>query len=337
MRDRVSIFTNPRTILSGKFNYKETYQTFLRSTNQKKEAAEVLRLLGDSIGKYIFPKDKTSNIVDLGCADGVPGLHYLKTLNPTGLCNYIGVENNDDFTKDASLALSSSPLINDFSLINEDPFSGLLSFNKALASKKFAAVLISHAAYSINDPAKCELILKDISNLIAPTGLAIFLHEKYVENQFQYFRFKYGNFRVNDIAEKFELAAINSQSNQFQPIQFDSSLVFSPLSDEHWEAMKYPSQYNQINNVNFIANLERLSFIVQRDFLEMELDGSLSSYIEEVRAVIHNNNNQLDITNQLQVFTAQNCIITAEITRATNNLDQELKGNRPGYRLGAYE
>lgn len=317
--------------MKGKFDYRETFETFLKSTTQKQDTADVLKIFAAQLHEYIFPDNRFVNIADLGCADGTSCIRYLNAMNPHASYHYVGIDINEKYINyDAPEVLSQNSMIKSFQLINADIFSGQLAERTELSEIKFDLIFVSHAAYHINDPLKCGSLLNDLANILAPTGIAILLHETAFKDQIQYYRSKYGNFPAFDIASELKNTANKMLENPFECLQFMSTLKFTSISNNLWESIKNPGEYVKYKNIpGFIENLEKLAFIVQRDFTDMIEDEKLVKYIDEIKAAIIPDN-KLSEPTQLQIVASKDCKIVPEIHKAIENLKYEINQNFNG-------
>lgn len=290
-------------VLEGKFDYNEAFKAFLAATNQKAQTADI-------VGRFLNQlqqrnKETTNNnlikVADIGCADGAACLGYIQSLHCNRDFEYMGIDINDKFLEDAQNKLSAEPLIKKASLINGDILLDGLESIPAEQHHSFDVIFISHLAYYLQNADYSLQLMKNMSTLLNENGMAIFLHE----DSTYHFRSTYNSNYKNVNAPKMlrESAEVLENQAQFNEISFTSSLNFKKMSDEQWEAIKNPALYKKFSTLpDMIDNLNKLSFIVQCDLMTLFEEGSLSSYINEMKQILTQNNYCFDLKTTMQVL-----------------------------------
>ncbi|STX59194.1 methyltransferase domain-containing protein [Legionella geestiana] len=312
-------------ILDGKFDYNSAFAAFLAATEQKKQTASMVGLLADKLQKrnVLLKNSESIKVADLGCADGTTCLGYLHNMaHPAGF-EYIGFDINDRFIQEANAAISNCALIKKYELIKEDVLAGILSAHPSVHPHSMDLIFISHLAYYLKDEAYCKLFLTDILSLLNNSGIAIFLHE----DSTYYFRKTYNTSYTNSSAPsllKNTAADVLKIAGQFNEISFSSKLHFAEMSDELWQAASTPVRYKEyVDNQDFIDNLNKMSFIVQCDLSRLAHEGSLSSFLHDLRGILEANNNSFNLETSMQVLVSPENIYAKEIDAALREMERD--------------
>lgn len=312
-----------RSILSGIFNYDETFTSFLESTDQKRETAAIIGSFSDKLikNKAFLSEKRTVKIMDIGCANAKTGIKYIHKINEQSDhlpgFEYVGIDTHSHFLKEAKSKLSTEPLIKKYSLVHSDALSGNLKKRKEFAHELFDFIFISHTAYYLRNELSCRAFLGDIIKLLSTCGIAVFLHE----DSTCYFRSTYNKHHFKNVSTPLliEQSArlVNKSFNQFKSIRFTSKLNFPLLNNDLWEAMKKPEKYLAFSRLpNFTKTLELLAFIVQRDLHSLKKEGLLPNYVDDIKEAVSANNNCLDLQTHMQIIVAPDCVLRHKIVQS---------------------
>ncbi len=315
-------------ILQGLFDYNESFDAFLKGTAQKKETALVVGYFAKKLqeAQIQFTNQEPIEVADLGCADSFTCLEYLKKMNYEPGFNYLGIDTNQKFLQEANIKLSNEGLIKKYTLMNDNALSGCLAEKEALSSLVFDLIFVSHTAYYIKDLLSGRNFLEDINKLLAKeSGIAIFLHE----DSTYYFRSTYNPNQFNTISAPalLEKSAeeLTTNSIQLTSINFHSKLHFSHLEEELWEHLKTPSNYSTFaDNPAFVDTLKKLAFIVQCDLKALAERGSLSPYIDDIKTILQNNDNCLNLQTCMQTLVAPQCVNDKKIAMILREMEKEI-------------
>lgn len=320
-------------VITGRFNYQESYAAFQKDTTQLEDTARIIGIFVDRLKKYrFFQKEKELvNVADIGCNDGVACLRYLKTISDKPKFNYFGIDIEETSLQKTGRLLLSCKIINKLILIKGDAFDGKIRQKKEFAAAPFDLIFVSHSAYYVKrqrDPRSISehtSFILDISNLLSKNGVAILVHG----NSFYSLRKRYGVSDARDTPYLLEQAMCSSDLNQLQSVKFTSRLNFIEMDDSLWDAMKYPDKYILYkNHFNFVDTLEKISFIINFDFIDMEKKGILPKFIDEIKEIITKNDHAFPITSSLQVIVSPHCSLTHKIAKALQETEDEILHSR---------
>lgn len=316
---------NPQAIISGKFNYEESFKIFLESTTQKSDSAHCISFFINKLLKSDNFKGMNDplNILDVGCANGSSCLLYLSNVNYHEF-NYFGIDISEHYLSEARLLLSGQPRFKSVVTEKVDAFNGELANTGIFFERSFDIIFVSHSAYHM-DPKNYQIFIKDMQKLLTNNGVVIFLHQKLVDNSFAYFGMKYGAFSSDDAPLLLNEALNEQKMKCFQHIEFISKFNYGLIAEYYWDLFKDPENYHKyVNHENFVNLLNRLAFMVQRDFIEMIPSGVLSMFLDETRKVLNTNNNCIDMVSYFQVIASplnENC---QKIERTINETMEEV-------------
>jgi hypothetical protein len=316
------------SILEGYFNYNEAFSAFVKGTCQKKDTASIVGVFAKKLQKAqgSLYKNQPIKVADIGCADSVTCLQYLKKMDYRPGFDYFGIDTNQKFLQEAKIILSHEPIIKKHALVNSDALSGRLTQEKEFASALFELIFVSHTAYYIKDVLSGRRFLEDTIKLLSKkSGIAVFLHE----DSTHYFRSTYNKKQFNtlstpDLLEK-SAQGLVTNSNQLKSLSFTSKLHFLPLEEDLWEAAKYPKYYKEFaHNSDFIDTLKKLAFIVQCDLIGLAESGTLTRYIDEMKDILSNNDNCFDLVTRMQILAAPQCAFYHKIAMLLKETEKEI-------------
>ncbi|KTD33851.1 hypothetical protein Lnau_2143 [Legionella nautarum] len=295
-------------IAEGIFDYKDAFEAFLKATDQKNHTAKIVGAFASNLKKReVLFNDDRIKVADLGCADSTTCMGYLTKMECPGGFDYLGFDINDKFLEEAEAILSRSAVIKKHVLIKKDVLVGELSASHLVSPKSIDLVFVSHLAYYLKDEEYGKQFVKNILNLLNDKGIAIFLHE----DSTYYFRSTYNCNYKNSSAPsllKSSVTGLLKMPEQFNDISFTSKLHFAEMSEELWQAAKDPSLYKKFAYIpSFLDNLNKLSFIVQCDLSKLAHEGSLESFVNEMRHTLETNNYTFNLVTRMQILvTAEN-------------------------------
>ncbi len=267
---------------NGKFNYRQTFNTFVSSTPQKEDTAKVM---GD-VAYFMkenginFSNQTEINVGDFGCADAKTGVQLLNKMmkhfntnnnnNNNNISqsadvlqnlqnyrlssngsrakikvNYLGIDLIGNFFEEATKNLSRADDIKKFTLIHGSALDGNVSKRKEFIESPIHILLFLHTGYYLGcKQSAYEKFMKDMHKVLKKDqGIAFCAHEK---SGTLYFRQKYNQKKFGDISTSMFLeicAAKQKGYNQSNSIEFTSQLNFQRLPNDLWEAMKNPKRY----------------------------------------------------------------------------------------------
>ena len=312
----------------GEFDYKKAYTTFFNDTTEVLDAKRIISCFFKKIkNQSVYAHSKEPlNITDIGCSDGQTSLGYLKSLEYKHGFNYYGIDINKPSLNEAQKLLLLDKSIKNLSLINQDAFDEDITKMKEFEGKKFDLIFVSHSAYFIGYTDDFKSIvphskfISDISNLLSEKGMAFFIHG----NSFFKLRRKYSGVYVRNTPCFLEQAT-PSHLKHLKVLKFNSKLSFEEIDERLWEEIKHPNNYRIYGeNVKFLRTLEKISFIINRSLREMEKEGTLSSFINEIKETVFENHNTFPITSFFQVVVPPSCNFTHQIVKALDETEKDL-------------
>lgn len=302
-------FQGTLQILQGTFDYNQAFSAFLRGTNQKRETGSLVGLFARALQEknILFTGNDTLKVADMGCADSATCLGYFNQMGAAHQFEYTGVDINDQFLEDATAKLKAHPSVNQHTVINGDVLVNGLAAIPEVPLHSFDLIFISHLAYYLKDDVNSQSFVSNMLTLLNDRGMAIFLHE----DSTHYFRSTYNsNYKHINAPELLRESAKGLIDNgaQFNEISFTSELTFDEMTDEQWEVAKDPSRYSDFGHLSgFVDNLNKLAFIVQCDLSKLHQEGSLSSFIDEMKDLLTANHYCFKLTTRMQTLvTPQN-------------------------------
>lgn len=309
-------------ILEGIFDYNSAFAAFLKSTNQKNQTARMVGTFANKLQKkkVLFDSEEIIKVADLGCADSTTCLGYLNQMDCPAGFDYLGFDINDKFLEEAKTFLSNSAVIKKHEIIKNDVLAGNLSSHPSVLPKSIDLIFVSHLAYYLKDKEYGKQFVNDILNLLTDKGVAVFLHE----DSTYYFRSTYNTNYKNSSAPsllKDSASDLLKTPGQFNEVSFTSKLHFAEMSEELWQVTKNPSRYKEFaHHQSFVDNLNKFSFIVQCDLSKLAADGSLASFINEMRSTLESNNYSFDLVTSMQVLVNPQNMYLEEIDMALREM-----------------
>lgn len=314
-------------IVKGLFDYNHAFAAFVSATDQKQHTAMMIGAFTSHLKKMnvLFDNQKTIRVADLGCADSTACLGYLNQIEHTAGFDYLGFDINTKFLTEAEKILSESSMIKKHTLINDDVLAGELSAHPSVQPKSIDLIFASHLAYYLKDEEYGKKFIADMLSLLSDTGIAVFLHE----DSTYYFRSTYNtNYKNSSAPSLLKNSAKNLLEipGQFNELSFTSKLKFEKMSDELWQAAKNPALYKKFAYIpSFISNLQKLSFIVQCDLLKLAEEGSLSSFIHEMKELLEENDHCFNLVTSMQILVTSQNICIAEIDMALRAVENNVE------------
>lgn len=312
-------------IVEGIFDYNSAFAAFLKATDQKKHTAMMVGALAGKLQnkKVLFDSEEIIKVADLGCADSTTCLGYLSQMECPAGFDYLGFDINDKFLEEAEVILSNNADIKKHELIKNDVLSGELSAHSSVQPQSIDLIFISHLAYYLKDEECGKHFAKDILNLLNDKGIAVFLHE----DSTYYFRSTYNTSYKNSSAPsllKSSVSDLLTTPGQFNEMSFTSKLHFAEMSEELWQVAKNPSLYKTVAHIpSFVDNLNKLSFIVQCDLAKLADEGSLASFVNEMKVKLEGNNYSFDLVTHMQVLVNPQNTYIEEINMALREIEND--------------
>lgn len=312
-------------IVNGVFDYNSAFAAFLKATDQKNHTAMMVGALASKLQKkkILFDSEEIVKVADLGCADSTTCLGYLNKMECPAGFNYLGFDINDTFLEEAEETLSNSAVIKKYELIKKDVLSGELSSHPSVQPKSIDLIFVSHLAYYLKDEEYGKKFVNDILNLLNDKGIAFFLHE----DSTYYFRSTYNSSYKNSSAPsllKNSVSDLLKTSGQFNEMLFTSKLHFAEMSEELWQAAKNPCLYKNFAHIpSFIDNLNKFSFIVQCDLAKLADEGSLTSFVNEMKVMLEGNNYSFNLVTSMQLLVSPQNTYIEEIDMALREIEND--------------
>jgi hypothetical protein len=317
--------------------YEDIYPAFKATTDEKKITAKINRTFLNYLAQrgLLLTGDNPAVVADIGCGPCDTLIKYLTgvTFAPGFIVRatdfipeYADVQRGEALQQLAAAQTSGVIKVVEYSVRAGDAFGGklleLLSGpdDGTRMRNAFGIVFASHMMYHAEGSSSAARLIGDVANnLLNPQGVCILYHIANLPGTFQEFRARFGS--QGDAHGESNTGAVTTDDPPAQiaaecsaaglPLfegEFITRLRFGTLRDDEWQAFKDPQIYDAIAESNPAAyeDLKRLYFVIQRAPLEFAADHSatgLTTFIDQIRAVIESNGAMLPSSERMQVFT----------------------------------
>jgi hypothetical protein len=323
-------------ITLDRYVYEDIYPAFKAATDEKEITANINRTFLNYLAerKLVLTGDSPAAVADIGCGPCDTLIKYLTgVLFPPGFIlratdyipQYADAERGEALQTLAAAQANNTIKVVGFAVRAGNAFGGnlieLLSgpHDGATMRNAFRIVFASHVMYHAEGSPDVRRLVADVaSNLMSREGVSILYHIANRPGTFQEFRARFGS-QAGAVSDS-DTGAVTIDDPPAQiaaecaalrlPLyetEFITRLNFGVLRDEEWRAFKDPRTYDALaaSNPGAYEDLKRLYFVIQRAPLEFAGDHSptgLTTFIDEIRAVIESNRAMLPATERLQVF-----------------------------------
>jgi hypothetical protein len=323
-------------ITLDRYVYEDIYPAFKAATDEKEITARISRTFLNYLAQrnLVLTGDHPAAVADIGCGPCDTLIRYLTgVIFPPGFIlratdyipEYADAEGGEALEVLAAAQAANIIKVADFSVRAGNAFGGnllnLLSGPQDGTRMRnvFRIVFASHVMYHASGLPDVQRVIADVANnILAREGVCILFHIANTPQTFQEFRARFGSHAgaaansdtgavtIDDPPAQIG-AACTAMRLPLHQEEFTPRLQFGLLHDAEWRAFKDPRRYDALANSNPAAyeDLKRLYFVIQRAPLEFAADNSatgLTTFIDEIRAVIEANHGALPLAERMQVF-----------------------------------
>jgi SAM-dependent methyltransferase len=287
-------------VLSGDIDYGRVFITFTKHTDSKIAHGLILEALLRALQQrgVLLRDGKPTVLVDLGCGEGHTACEMIDAINrvhPRGDgVNYYGLDADQRFV------LATDRLLNE---VKDSKHLRVIDVRQAdvldgkplpIASMDHVLATLGHVLYYAHsregkDQTRRHIaaIVDSVTELLGQDSLCLFVHS--ADNcSLATLR---ASVTTSVEARPAGLVADIARSKRLVVASFSvpSSVHFPRLTSEQWDDIREPPSYRAARNCHdprFVATLELLTFIAQRDLRSLAVQGALGTFVDALRAQI---------------------------------------------------
>jgi len=286
-------------VLNGEIDYGRVFITFTKHTDSKIAHGLILEaLLRALLQRGVLLRDgRPTALVDLGCGEGHTACEMIDAINrvhPRGDgVNYYGLDADQRFVlaTDRLLNVKNSKQLRVIDVRQADVLDGkplpIVSMDHVLATLGHV-LYYAHSREGRDQTRKnIAAIVDSVMELLGQDSLCLFVHS--ADNcSLATLR---ASVTTSVEARPAGLVADVARSKRLVVASFSVpfSIHFPRLTSEQWDDIREPPSYRAARNCDdprFVATLELLTFIAQRDVRSLMGQGALGTFVDAVRAQI---------------------------------------------------
>lgn len=288
-------------VLSGGIDYGRVFVTFTGYTDQKIAHGLICeeQLRGLEEQGVVLRDGQPTTLVDLGCGEGHTACAMIDAINrvhPRGDgVNYYGLDADERFVGSTEKLLNEVKGVKQLRVINVQQADVLGQKPWPLPRLDYVLATMGHVLYyAYSDHGKEQTkrniagVVDRVARLLGEDGICLFVHS--AEDC------PLATLRAS-VADSVEakpagFIATIAKENRLEVISFVApyTLYFPCLSPQQWEDCKEPSTYGLVRNRSaprFVAALELLTFLAQRELNGLAREGRLRRFVEDVKAQVN--------------------------------------------------
>ncbi|MCP4626359.1 MAG: class I SAM-dependent methyltransferase [bacterium] len=296
----MSIADERNPVLYGDIDSGRVFVTFTEYTDEKIAHGLIFEALLYVLKKQgvVLKDGQPTTLVDLGCGEGHTAYEMVDAINrvnPQGRgVNYYGLDADVRFVRSTEHLLTEIKGLQRLRVINVRQANVLSGKPFPFASMDHVLATMGHVLYYAHsnkgkDQTRKNIagVVDSIAGLLGQNGICLFAHSA------QHCPLATIRASVADSVEAkpASIMAEIAKEKRLVVVSFIApyKIHFPRLMPELWEESKEPSSFNSVRNRNdprFVATLELLTFIAQRDLKGLAQEGKLGRFVDDVRAQV---------------------------------------------------
>ena len=329
--------TEPNPVLRGDIDYGRVFITFTEHTDQKIAHGLILEALLRALKlRGVLLKDgKPTVLVDLGCGDGHTACEMIDAINrvhPRGDgVNYYGLDADPRFVIGTNRLLNEVKNSKQLRVIDVRQADVLDGKPLPLAPMDHVLATLGHVLYYAHSREGKDQTRKNIAAIVASVterlgqdSLCLFVHNS--DNcSLATLR---ASVTTSVEARPAGLVADIARSKRLVVASFavPFTVHFPRLTSEQWDDIREPPSYRAARNSEdprFVATLELLTFIAQRDLRSLMAHGALGTFVDALRAQIDSAGTLAGLSNyQLMLSRKQSPGLKEHVKLAVRQVEQ---------------
>jgi len=285
--------------MTSSLGYTNWVREFASRSNEKTLSQQIFVGIIKELHKY--QKPVSTNIVDLGCGDGSrvkDFVTFVADYNPGKIVTYTGIDADAAAIAFAKTNFENIPGVQ-AQLYQRD------CFKEGVPEGVADLIVILHAAYFAGE--NLPTFIKNVMQGLTKNGMALFLHDLHGEkSDINALYRKYNpTFCDPDISKKIE-TELNKLDIKYTTIEFTATLQLPTIPEEVWgkiAASPLMPVSDENDQIGIIFNL--LSFAAQCSLIELKERGILQEFLQEIKALLATQNQQLYVGNICYVAMAK--------------------------------
>ena len=296
----MSSFDERNPVLYGGIDYGRVFITFTEHTEEKIVHGLIFQALLSALKErgVLLRDGQRTVLVDLGCGEGHTALEMIDAINrihPRGDgVNYYGLDADERFVQGTERLLNEVRRSKQLRVINVRQADVLDGKPLPIASMDHILATMGHVLYYAHSREgknqtrrNIAAIVDRVTGLLGQDSLCLFVHSA-DDCSLATLR---ASVTISVEAKPAGIVADIAKAKQLEMASFTApfKVHFPRLASEQWEDTKRPSSYSAVRNIHdprFIATLELLTFIAQRDLSSLAAQGALGAFVDDLRTQI---------------------------------------------------
>jgi len=296
----MSEFDERNPVLDGGIDYGRVFVTFTRHTDQKIAHGLIFRALLNAWKErgVLLRDEQPTVLVDLGCGEGQTACEMIDAINRVhprgGGVDYYGLDADERFLRGTQRLLNEVRASQRLRVVDVRRADVLGGTPLPLASMDQALATMGHVLYYAHsgegrDQTRRNIaaIVDGVARLLGQDSLCLFVHNA---DSCPLATLR-ASVTTSVEAKPAGIAADVAKAKELVVTSFAApfKVHFPRLAPGQWEDTKEPSRYGAVRNCHdarFVATLELLTFIAQRDLGSLAAQGVLALFVDELRAQI---------------------------------------------------
>ena len=296
----MSSLDEPNPVPYGDIDYGRVFFTFTEHTDQKIAHSLIFQALLYALKErgVLLRDGRRTVLVDLGCGEGQTACEMIDAVNrihPRGDgVDYYGLDADERFVLGTERLLNEVGRSKQLRVINVRQADVLDGKPLPIAPMDHILATMGHVLYYAHsregkDQTRKNFaaIVDSVTGLLDQDSLCLFVHNA-DDCSLATLR---ASVTTSVEAKPAGIVADIAKAKQLVVASFTApfKLHFPRLASEQWEDTKEPSSYSAVRNSRdprFVATLELLGFIAQRDLGGLAAQGVLGAFVDDLRAQI---------------------------------------------------